>query len=198
MNNTDSNMLELLNKMKTDYYTESKPNIFFKSAQKIQCAETISKNIELATLLGQTAYILTNNEQNYQKNIIYIEYPLFKLFANPENYTAIVGHLINLIMIFINKNATYEMHINLKGFTISAAERYKHIIQLFCNECCSLASTTNISFVENLTIFKIYHTPSVMEHISRIFSAMTDPSVKQKLVFCTKAESDGLLLQLLL
>ena len=187
-----SEMLELLNKMKADYYTESKPNMFFKNTQKMQCAETISKNIELATLLGKTAYILPNNN----KNIIYIEYPLFKLFANPENYRAIVDHLINLILIFIANKVTYEMHINLKGFTISAAERYKQVIQLFCNECCNLASTSNISFVEDLTVLKIYHTPSVMETISRMLSSLTDPTVKKKLVFCSKAESDGLIQQL--
>jgi len=185
-------MLDLLNKMKSEYYTESKPNMFFKNTQKIQCAETISKNLELATLLGKTAYILQNNN----KNIIYIEYPLFKLFANPENYTAIVEHLINLILIFIANKATYEIHINLKGFTISAAERYKQVIQLFCNQCCSLSNTSNISFVEDLTILKIYHTPSVMESISRMLSSLTDPTVKNKLVFCSKAESDGLMQQL--
>jgi hypothetical protein len=185
-------MLDLLNKMKSEYYTESKPNMFFKNTQKIQCAETISKNLELATLLGKTAYILQNNS----KNIIYIEYPLFKLFANPENYTAIVEHLINLILIFIANKATYEIHINLKGFTISAAERYKQVIQLFCNQCCSLSNTSNISFVEDLTILKIYHTPSVMESISRMLSSLTDPTVKKKLVFCSKAESDGLMQQL--
>ena len=88
------------------------------------------------------------------------------------------------------------MHINLKGFTISAAERYKQVIQLFCNECCNLASTSNISFVEDLTVLKIYHTPSVMETISRMLSSLTDPTVKKKLVFCSKAESDGLIQQL--
>ena len=193
-------MLDLLNKMKSDFYEVERKPLFFKNAQKFKCADQITQQIPLEELLKSTVYCLST------PNLVYIDYPLFKLFANTDNSTEIVNYIINILVSCINEYGQYEIHINLKGFTISAAERYRPGIQHFCNQCCRIASHKDVSvidpnivtpFTSKLNKMYIYHTPSVMEHITRMFSPFMNPTTIHKMIFYPKNTSEQLLEELL-
>ena len=74
----EDDILKKINGAKQDFYQSNQKNILFKNKQKFDCAASIMSNI---------------NEEEVFKNIIQIEndflimnYPVFKLVANPSNY----------------------------------------------------------------------------------------------------------------
>jgi len=81
----------------------------------------------------------------------------------------------------------------LNSFTVSACERYKDIIQIFCNEC--LRSNTRYSI--NLSKLVVYNSPNMIDSISRIILPFIDPIVRNKITLYNKLESDSLLCNLL-
>ena len=123
-------MIEDISKIQTDFYSSQRKNIFMKASQKSECAEVITRQIPLEDLIRNTIYIVPNSCS------IYMDYPLFKTYVNPVNYQEVVNHIFRTINDVIHQCGTFEMHINLHTFTISAAERYNQVIQSFCNECC--------------------------------------------------------------
>jgi hypothetical protein len=153
----------------------------------MNCAESISKQFDIIELIQKTIYVIPNT------NIIYMDYPMFKMFANPEIYTTIVDYFTTVINEMIVKYNNYEIHLNLQSFTISAAERYSQIIELFCNQC--LNSNTNYSGY--LSQMYIYHSPSVIENIMKLFGRFIDSTVKEKVVLYNKQESSTLIDNLL-
>lgn len=186
-------MQQLLSKIQTEFYTqEGGKNVFFKNAQKQKCADLVTSQINIYDLLRQTVFIIPNT------NKIYLEYPLFKQFANNSNSEEIIMYIIGLLNHCTAVYGQYEMHINLKGFSISAAERYKSSIQLFCSKCCNQNLNTNTSFANLLIYMYIYNTPSIIDSVTKLFSSFMDPSIPKKLVLITKEKSPELLDQLLL
>ncbi len=181
-------MLTLLDKIKTDFYTAETKNTFFKNGQKAKCAEQITSQINIYDLLKCTVYIIPNT------NRVYLDYPLLKQYANSNNYEEVVSYVIAVLEQCTKIYGEYEMHIDLKGFTITAAERYKLGIQLFCNKCCAQTET---QFANLLKHMYIYNTPSVIETITRLFAPFMDPSIPKKLVYISKTDSPQLLEELL-
>ena len=172
-------MMEDISKIQTDFYSSHRKNIFMKTSQKSECAETISRQIPLEELMCNTIYIIPNSCS------IYMDYPLFKTYVSPINYQIVVKHIFETINEVIRKCGTFEMHINLNTFTISAAERYNQIIQSFCNECCK----NNTQYSELLNRMYIYNTPSMIQTISTFMVKYTADSIKSKTSFYTKDES---------
>lgn len=185
---SQQDMLTLLGKIKTDFYTAETKNTFFKNSQKAKCAEQITSQINIYDLLKCTVYIIPNT------NRVYLDYPLLKQYANSNNYEEVVSFVIAVLAQCTKIYGEYEMHIDLKGFTITAAERYKLGIQLFCNKCCAQTET---QFANLLKYMYIYNTPSVIETITRLFAPFMDPSIPKKLVYISKTDSPQLLEELL-
>lgn len=185
---SQQDMLALLGKIKTDFYTAEPKNTFFKNGQKAKVAEQITNQINIQDLLRCTVYIVPNT------NRVYLDYPLLKQYANSNNYEEVVNYVISVLAQCTQLYGQYEMHIDLKGFTISAAERYKLGIQLFCTKCCAQTET---QFADLLMHMYIYNTPSVIENITRLFAPFMDPVIPKKLVYLSKIDSPRLLEQLL-
>ena len=171
-----------INELKENYYSVNSKNSFFKKSQKLDCAKYISESIELNTLIDNTVYAIP------EKNIVFINYPVFKYYANPENYGKIIEHIINVFKYVIEYYSTYEVYINLSTFTVSAAERYKEVIKIFCDT--TINDGTNFSGL--LSKFHILNTPTVMEMIVKILKPLADPVVMQKIQFYKKEESSDL------
>jgi hypothetical protein len=171
-----------INELKESYYSTNTKNSFFKKSQKMDCAKYISDSIDLNTLIDNTVYAIP------EKNIVFINYPVFKYYANPENYSQIIEHIITVFKYVIEYYGSYEVYINLSSFTVSAAERYKEVIKIFCDTC--LNDGTNFS--ELLVKFHILNTPTVMEMIVKILKPLADPVVMQKIQFYKKEESADL------
>jgi hypothetical protein len=186
---SQSDMHALLNKIQTEFYiNDGGKNTFFKNAQKQKCSEIINSQINIYDLLQTTVYIIPGT------NKIYLDYPRFKQFANNTNSCEIIDYIIELLNHCTTQYGPYEMHINLKGFSVSAADRYKSHIQLFCGKCYNNRDTR---FAQLLLNLYIYHTPSVIETITKLFSPFIDPEIPKKIIFLSKECSPELLDSLL-
>ena len=119
-----------IEKTKSEFYSESGgKNTFFKKQQKYDCAKQVVSNISLEVLLNRTCSIVENT------NCVHIDYPLLKTYASPEIFETIAD---DIIMKFQQIKDTYgclQVFFNLDGFTVSAAERYKGLIETFCAKC---------------------------------------------------------------
>lgn len=184
---TDS-LVGLMEKYKDDYYqTQGKKSFFFKKTQKMDCAKELSHEFKLDDMIHNTVYQLPNT------NKIIFNYSIFKLYANPENYDAIVQGVLNVYDKVLTEFSSFEGHIMLESFTISAAERYKSVIQLFCTKCMN--SSTKYS--QLTTAMHIYNTPSMIESISILLRPFIDSNVNDRIILHSKSESCELIRMLL-
>jgi hypothetical protein len=165
------------------YYTDNKKNTFFKTKQKMDCASTVANLIGIDELIRQTVFVIPNT------NRVFLNYPLFKTYATPDNYLQIVQYILVQFDYCIQQYGNYSTHVNLDTFTISAAERYKHVVELFLQHCM----VNNNDFSSRLTNMYIYYTPATFQNISKVLSAFIHPIVKEKIVLYDKKESPALM-----
>ena len=185
---SNNELLNEIDNIRSNYF--SNVNTIFnlnKSKHKLQCARQISEKIDLEKLLQNTVFRLPNTKK------VYFDYPMFKTFANPSTYDDIIEYILKLSIDCINDFGTFEMHINLKSFSVSAAERYKVCIENFIKKCISKSTP----FVKTTERVYIYNTPSVIDSISRLVSPFIEPEVKSRMIFFDKNESQHLLKELL-
>ena len=182
---TDS-IIEQMERFKEDFYNREGKNSFFKKTQKLDCAKKISENFNIQELLQKTVYIIPNT------NKIVFDYGVYKLYANPTNYESIVNYVIQNYDVILLKHPTIEANIILDGFTISAAERYKEAIRLFCTKCMN-SSTKYSCLIKQMNI---YYTPSMIDSISTILKPFVDVNVKERIFLYSKSESPELLKRL--
>jgi hypothetical protein len=176
------NLIEEIEKFQNTYYSQGGgKNTIFKKSQKIECASQISSNFDIQLLLNKTIYLIQNT------NKIFIDYTVFKLYGNPSNYKLIIDRLFTLFLETINTYGEYECHINLNTFTISAAERYKQVIEMFCSECLQNKTTRYSLFLSKM---HIYNSPSMLENIAKLFAAYIEPSVRTKIEIHNKSDSN--------
>jgi len=178
MNNVE--LMNQISQLQQEYYNHNTKKTFFKKNQKLELAGLVSNNFNMNDLLKSALYIIPNT------NKIYFDYPVFKTFANPENYVNIVNYLIQLLNECIHYHNSYEMHLNLKTFSISAVERYRTGIEWFCTECLK----NNMNYNEKIVHMHIYHTPSVIDTIATILDRFIHPDVKKKIIKYTKPDSE--------
>ena len=157
-------------------------NFFFKNAQKKEIAKNISENFDLTTLLNQSIYILPTHSNNE----IYIHYPTIKLFIHDEIFEVIIDHLLILYDECIVKYGNYKLNINLDGFTISAAERYKMCVYLFSKKYIEKYITYDDKYIEKINIF---NTPSIIEYIVKMFKHLFPNNIDNKIEYYNKKDS---------
>jgi hypothetical protein len=175
----DFSTMEQIKQLQSNFYSNTDKNIFFKNNQKNQCATEISNQMNLQDLLDETMYIIPDT------NKVFFNYAVFKLYANPQNYEDVVLNVLKLFRECIQKYNCFEIHVDLKTFTISAATRYMILIQSFCNEC--LKSTTEFSVLA--TNLFIYNTPGMMDQISQMLKPFLHINMRHKIIFFSKNES---------
>jgi len=180
-----NNILNDIEQFKNTYYSENKKAFFFKKSQKLDCASKISSEFDINDLLAQTFIILPNT------NRVYLDYTVFKLYANPDNYHTIVTYVIQLFQKCIDTYGSFECHFNLNSFTITAAERYKSAIEMFCKEC--LKSETR--YGRMLSKMYIYYSPGVIERFTSLFAHLIDPFVRDRFIIYSKEESEDKLVE---
>jgi len=166
--------LDKIKELQSQYYSANKKNTFFKNTQKLNCATTICDNIPFEELIARTIYIIPDT------NKVYLDYTIFKMFANPQNFSTINDYIIRLFNNRIEEYDGFQIHINLDSFTISALERYKVLIKQFCEKC--LASNTRYSI--KMDKIYIYNVPKSFDAIVGTLKPFIDPLVYSKLVLC--------------
>lgn len=176
---SENNLLKQVEEFQTTYYSQNQKNFFFKSKQKMDCASQISQVFDINHLLEKTVYLVPDS------NRVYFDYTIFKLYGNPENYMLVVNYVLSVLTHCINKYGEYELHVNLNSFTITAAERYRSVIELFCNEC--LKKQTR--YASKLIKMYIYNSPNMIEHVTGLFGNLIDPLIRERLVIYNKEET---------
>jgi hypothetical protein len=155
-----------------DYYDVNPKNTFSKKTQKFDCAEIVSKSIPLSDLIRHTCYFTDDTT-------IYIDYLFFKTFAYPLNYLEIVEHILSMIDTVLEKHTFFDIRVNLKSFTLSAAERYRDVIDIFCTECFI---KTNVYTVALRHLY-IHNPPHLMNTIMKFISPFVDKCIKEKSIY---------------
>ena len=168
-----------LNHLQNQFYEENGKNTFFKNKQKIECAKMICSKYSIDDLIANTIYQIGDS------NKVFVDYTIFKLFVNPDNYQAFIYYVFSLFSKILKTYPTYEVHINLESFTVTAAERYKDIIKLYCEE----SAKNGTHFIDKLEFMKLYHLPSVLELISKIIKPIINPIAYSKIQLLSKEES---------
>jgi hypothetical protein len=145
----------------------------------MEVASKIATEFNVDELLRKTVFIIPGT------NKMYVDYLVFKLYAHPTNYVRFVEYTQSLIPDCIQKYGTFECHVNLSTFTVSAAERYKEIVEIF--NVVGLRNNTDYSI--QLTNLYVYNTPISIDHISKIIFRLIEPELRDKIVLYSKAES---------
>jgi len=158
--------------LKTKYYNKNGTSILFKNTQKRDCAAEIVNNIPINTLLNETIYIVENTNQ------IYIKYELLKSFAAPSIYSIIINHISNRVEWCIANHGSFQLYINMNTFTITAANRYKELIQMFCEKALQSDSV----YHTKLQAIYLYNYPAIIPVLTQLFSAFVDSSARGKVV----------------
>jgi hypothetical protein len=172
--------------VQTDYYQTHNKNTFFKKQQKFECAEMVCNRIPLESLINQTCWIIPNMNQ------MVFDYRIFKMYANPANYMEIVENVLVFCNWCVKEYGTFEFNFNLESFTISAAERYKDTVVLFCDECFK----RNTRFSESLIHMNIYNMPNVIDQISRMLLPLIPVETRPKIRLFSKTDSELTLIDL--
>ena len=150
------------------YYKENKKTTFFKNAQKLACAEEITKQFSIDELLFKSIYVDCNK--------IIVNYPLIKTFINPSIYSNILQHVEYLTNMILSNYQSFEIHLDVRSFTMTAAQRYTDLIKDFCN------IYLNSQYEEKLKHLYIHNPPSIIGLIQSMFYPFISESAKDKVV----------------
>jgi hypothetical protein len=172
----DNNIMETIHNLQNQYYNINNKNSFFKKKQKYECADLVTNQIGIDTMLTKCIFIFDNSK-------IFIDYTIFKTFANPNNYHDLTLFLARTINDTIHKHKTFEIHINLDTLTISAVERYSAIITSFAEH------GQNNNYDKYLTKLELYNTPCFISTTTSILNTFISPKVKNMVKFYKKSES---------
>jgi len=177
MQNND--LLENVEKLRSEYYSKQSKNMFFKSKQKLAAAESVSSAMDLRELAQRTIFVIKDTYK------IYLDYTFFKLFANPSNYNYLIDYILSLINYCIEEYGFFEVHVNLDTFSVSACHRYKEVIELYLNEC--MKKDTDLS--NKLNKMHLYNIPSVFETVQKLLAPLMHEAVLKKIELYNKQES---------
>ena len=186
MTSTTDSLLAQMEKFKQDFLDTEGKNTFFKKSQKLDCAKKISQTFNLEDMIHRTVFIIPGT------NKIMFDYTVFKLYACPDNYDTIVNYIIYLYDSLLLQYPSFETNVILDSFTVSAAERYKGVIQIFCNKCMN----TQTKYSKLITKMNIYYTPSMMESISTLLKQFIDTDIRNRIVLFSKADSPEMIKKL--
>lgn len=179
-------LLHQLEAVKNDFFSKRQKSIFFKSKQKSEYADNVCEIFDLNDLLCHTMYLIPNT------NKLYLNYVLFKQYANENNRDRIVSYSVDFLRKNILEHTMIEIHINLNTLSMSATERYRKIVEMFAR-CCMEDVT---SFSQSISKIYIYFTPHMIETILNFIKPMCDPTLVKKIVRYSKSESDKKLCEL--
>ena len=114
-----------------------------------------------------------------EPNAIVFDYPAFKIFAKAEMYAEFTDYILSLIRKCIQQHGSFEMHLNLQTFSVTAAQRYSDMIRMFCTQCLRCET----EFSKLLTKMYLYNSPRILGSISTFFIGFVDDHVRSKIEF---------------
>ena len=166
----ETDLEDQLNKFKEQYYQENKKNTFFKTSQKNDCAEKVVQHFSIEQLLQNSIYV--------NKSALFFDYPIIKTFIHPNNYHLVITHIDTMIELMVNKYETITIVVNMKSFTVTAAQRYMELIKNFCSKYLQ-----NDLFIKRIENIYVHNSPSVINVIRKMIYPFVKSNVSEKVIF---------------
>jgi len=163
-------IMNKINSLKTEYYSENKKNLLFKNGQKFDCANTIVQNINKTELFKS---ILRPEE-----NLLLINYAMFKTIIHPDIYNEFIYYIFDVNEQILATHNTYDVIIDFKGLTMTGVERYKGFITTLSLE----GQKNKKNFLQKLGQVKIINPPFMIANIGKVLLPLMDTIVKDKIV----------------
>jgi hypothetical protein len=111
---------------------------------------------------------------------VYISYPLFKQYVQqPALFEPFVLFLENVFLQVVQQYRGFYCCIDLKGFSVTAAHRYKDVMRIFSFETCA----RNPQFPEWLQEMRLVNTPSCIQTIMQIFKPFMNAMIVSKIKY---------------
>ena len=186
-------MLARLDALKERFYCEQSggKNTLFKKAQKEACARSVAAQVSLEEVVSQSFFAVPG-----RVNSFYMNYPLMKTYVNPDNHEKLTLDLVAALRAAVDAagggERCLEVHINLNGFTVSAAERYKYVVEFFSETC----NARDVVLTPHIAQVVIYYAPAAMESILGLLRMCVQPEILQRLRLVAKEDSETALAEL--
>lgn len=165
-----SDILEKINSLKKEFYSENKKNILFKNQQKFDCANTIVQTMDLD--------VLFNSIIEVKENTFFFNYNMFKATITPMVYMKFISFIFEINAKTLKDYLTYDVIVDCKGLTMTGVERYKDFISLL-----SLQGQKNEqNFLQKVTRIVIINPPFMISNIGKILLPLMDKGVKDKII----------------
>ena len=179
MQTQSTNIMDQIEQFKKDFYQTNGKNTFFKKTQKQECANLISQTFDINEMIQKTVYVIPGTNQ------VFFDYTIFKLYANDSNYEPIVNAITSIYDLVLLQYPNFVIHIDLNTFSVSAADRYKPMIQLFCQKCMN----SDTKYSELISHMYLYNTPAMIDTIMTVVKPFVDPNIIGRITKYTKEES---------
>lgn len=105
---------------------------------------------------------------------LFVNYSVFKLIASASTYEMILLHVMNVIKQTTKIHHTADVHLNMKGLTISDLDKHKPFILDTINKL-------NNELPDTLNICYCYKTPFVFSQIYNLLFCVIDKETRQKI-----------------
>jgi len=172
--NSDANILNRIESARKNYYDEKPKNLLFKKQQKFDCAESVTSNVDLATVMPFVFRI--------EGNTIFFNYAVFKAIASPSIYLDMANYLFDATQQIIEKYSKYNLNVDLTGLTMSAVERYRGFVVLVSTE----GMKNGRGLLKHLDLIHVHNPPTFVEYLCSIVIPIVDPIVKDRFVIYFK------------
>ena len=126
--------------------------------------------------------IFLNKFCNIKEKSIFMDYQIFKYFANESNYDTITIFVIDCLKSILINNTTFTIHLSLKSLTLKELDKHYNYITKVC-------TIFKNEFPDKLDICFIYHAPFVFSQIISIISVFIDKKTQKKLQLVDKTTS---------
>ena len=163
-------ILNRINSLKNEYYSENKKNLIFKNNQKFDCANTIVQNINRTDLF--------NSILRAEENRLLFNYAMFKTVIHPDIYIDFIYHIFQINDQILATYATYDVIVDFKGLTMTGVERYKNFITTLSLE----GQKNKKNFLQKLGQVQIINPPFMIANIGKILLPLMDTIVKDRIV----------------
>ena len=167
---SSNDILEKINSLKSDYYTENKKNTFFKNNQKFDCANTIVQQMNKTDLFNGIIRI--------DENRLLFNYTMFKTIVHPDIYLDLIYFIFQQNDTILQTHTVYDVIVDFKGLTMTGVERYKGFVTLLSNE----GQRNGKNFLQKLGKITIINPPFMVANVGKILLPLMDKSVKEKIV----------------
>jgi hypothetical protein len=167
---SSNNILEKINSLKSDYYTENKKNTFFKNGQKFDCANTIVQQMNKTDLFNSIIRI--------DENRLLFNYTMFKTIIHPDIYMDLIHFIFQQNDTILQTHAVYNVVVDFKGLTMTGVERYKGFIIALSDE----GQINGKNFLQKLGKITIVNPPFMVANVGKILLPLLDKSVKEKII----------------